>query len=74
MAAVQLEPGISASRYFHKESTVPSTYLVGLQQLSTNISPPPSINRAGTPGTVLMYFTVVIQLLVEQTNLYWQQN
>jgi hypothetical protein len=39
MAAVQLELGISASGYFHKESTVPSTHLVGLQQVSTNISP-----------------------------------
>jgi len=30
---------------------------------------PSSINRAGTPVTVLMYFTGVIQLLGEQTKL-----
>jgi hypothetical protein len=66
MATVPLEPGISASGYVDKESTVPSTYLVGLQQVPTNIRPP-SINTAGTPVTVLIYFTGLIQMLVEQT-------
>ena len=47
MAAVQLEPGISASGYLHQESTVPSIYSVGLQQMSTNIrSPPQSTEQA----------------------------
>jgi len=65
---MQLEPGISASGYLHQENTGPSTYLVGLQQVSTNTRTP-SINRANTPLTVLMYFTGDMQLLLEQTNL-----
>jgi hypothetical protein len=59
MATVQLKPGISARGYLHKENTVPSTYVAGFQQVSTKIRPS-SINKAGTPVTVLMYFIGVI--------------